>query len=139
MCVWCVSVARIPPCPYRQGLLMIYNCGGIPYLVRLLTSQVDAVLFYAITTLHNLLLHYEPAKMDVRLAGGLEKMVALLVKDNPKFLAIGADCLHLLAYKHQDSKVRDTGARVWVSVCGVCVCVFQKYCVLIVYIYSTYM
>ena len=31
--------------------------------------QVDAVLFYAITTLHNMLLHYEPAKMDVRLAG----------------------------------------------------------------------
>ena len=48
---------------------MIYNCGGIPYLVRLLTSQVNAVLFYAITTLHNMLLHYEPAKMDVRLAG----------------------------------------------------------------------
>ena len=38
-------------------------------------------------------------------AGGLEKMVALLVKDNPKFLAITADCLHLLAYGHQDSKV----------------------------------
>ena len=32
-------------------------------------------------------------------------MVALLVKDNPKFLAITADCLHLLAYGHQDSKV----------------------------------
>ena len=37
--------------------------------------------------------------------GGLEKMVGLLVKDNPKFLAITADCLHLLAYGHQDSKV----------------------------------
>ena len=33
-------------------------------------------------------------------------MVALLVKDNPKFLAITADCLHLLAYGHQDSKVQ---------------------------------
>ena len=32
-------------------------------------------------------------------------MVALLVKDNPKFLAITVDCLHLLAYGHQDSKV----------------------------------
>lgn len=51
---------------------MIYNCGGIPYLVRLLTSQVDAVLFYAITTLHNMLLHYDPTKMDVRLAGRQE-------------------------------------------------------------------
>jgi len=51
---------------------VIYNCGGIPYLVRLLTSQVDAVLFYAITTLHNMLLHYDPTKMDVRLAGKQE-------------------------------------------------------------------
>ena len=54
---------------HSQGLLTIYNCGGIPYLVRLLASPVDAVLFYAITTLHNMLLHYEPAKMDVRIAG----------------------------------------------------------------------
>lgn len=89
----------------HQGLLTIYNCGGIPYLVRLLASPVDAVLFYAITTLHNMLLHYEPAKMDVRIAGGLEKMVGLLMKDNPKFLAITADCLHILAYGHQESKL----------------------------------
>eukprot|EP00731_Ephydatia_muelleri_P019712 Em0012g537a len=32
-------------------------------------------------------------------------MVALLVKDNPKFLAIATDCLHILAYGHQDSKL----------------------------------
>ena len=43
-------------------------------------------------------------------AGGLEKMVALLVKDNPKFLAITADCLHILAYGHQDSKVGEVWA-----------------------------
>ena len=40
-------------------------------------------------------------------AGGLEKMVALLVKDNVKFLAITVDCLHILAYGHQDSKVNN--------------------------------
>lgn len=51
---------------------MIYSWGGIPYLVRLLTSQVDTVLFYTITTLHNMLLHYDPTKMDVRLAGKQE-------------------------------------------------------------------
>ena len=37
-------------------------------------------------------------------------MVALLmIKDNPKFLAITADCLHILAYGHQDSKVGEGG------------------------------
>ena len=44
--------------------------------------------------------------MCVFTAGGLEKMVALLVKDNVKFLAITVDCLHILAYGHQDSKVK---------------------------------
>ena len=50
-------------------------------------------------------------------AAGLEKMVALLVKDNPKFLAITADCLHLLAYGHQDSKVGECHARFGGKVC----------------------
>lgn len=49
---------------------------------------MEAVVFYAITTLHNLLLHQEGAKMAVRLAGGLQKMVALLGRTNVKFLAI---------------------------------------------------
>ena len=68
-------------------------------------SPVDSVLFYAITTLHNLLLHQEGAKMAVRLAGGLQKMVALLNKTNVKFLAITTDCLQILAYGNQESKV----------------------------------
>lgn len=70
------------------------------------SSPVDSILFYAITTLHNLLLHQEGAKMAVRLAGGLQKMVALLSKTNVKFLAITTDCLQILAYGNQESKVR---------------------------------
>ena len=69
------------------------------------SSPVDSVLFYAITTLHNLLLHQEGAKMAVRLAGGLQKMVALLANTNVKFLAITTDCLQILAYGNQESKV----------------------------------
>ncbi|KAG5856792.1 hypothetical protein ANANG_G00011650 [Anguilla anguilla] len=74
-------------------------------LVKMLGSPVDSVLFYAITTLHNLLLHQEGAKMAVRLAGGLQKMVALLNKTNVKFLAITTDCLQILAYGNQESKL----------------------------------
>lgn len=44
--------------------------------------------------------------MAVRLAGGLQKMVALLNKTNVKFLAITTDCLQILAYGNQESKVR---------------------------------
>ncbi|KAF1394831.1 hypothetical protein PFLUV_G00005220 [Perca fluviatilis] len=83
----------------REGLLSIFKCGGIPALVRMLSSPMESVLFYAITTLHNLLLHQEGAKMAVRLADGLQKMVPLLKKSNPKFLAITTDCLQLLSGK----------------------------------------
>ncbi|NWZ37893.1 CTNB1 protein, partial [Brachypodius atriceps] len=118
---------------HREGLLAIFKSGGIPALVKMLgyvhcsgitcvvqlgllgagthedfpflRSPVDSVLFYAITTLHNLLLHQEGAKMAVRLAGGLQKMVALLNKTNVKFLAITTDCLQILAYGNQESKL----------------------------------
>jgi len=90
---------------HRQGLLAIFKSGGIPALVKLLSSPIESVLFYAITTLHNLLLHQEGSKMAVRLAGGLQKMVALLQRNNVKFLAITTDCLQILAYGNQESKL----------------------------------
>ncbi|KAL2086802.1 hypothetical protein ACEWY4_017861 [Coilia grayii] len=89
----------------REGLLAIFKSGGIPALVRMLSSPMESVLFYAITTLHNLLLHQEGAKMAVRLADGLQRMVPLLKKSNPKFLAITTDCLQLLSYGNQESKL----------------------------------
>lgn len=89
----------------REGLLSIFKSGGIPALVRMLSSPMESILFYAITTLHNLLLHQEGAKMAVRLADGLQRMVPLLKKSNPKFLAITTDCLQLLSYGNQESKL----------------------------------
>lgn len=90
---------------HRQGLLAIFKSGGIPALVKLLLSPIESVLFYAITTLHNLLLHQEGSKTDVRLAGGLPKMVQLLQRSNVKFLTIVTDCLQILAYGNQESKL----------------------------------
>merc|ERR1719239_1869041 len=90
---------------HKQGLLAIFKSGGIPALVKLLSSPVESVLFYTITTLHNLLLHQDGAKHTVRLAGGLQKMVALLQRNNVKFLAIVTDCLQILAYGNQESKL----------------------------------
>ncbi|XP_014207869.1 armadillo segment polarity protein isoform X3 [Copidosoma floridanum] len=90
---------------HRQGLLAIFKSGGIPALVKLLSSNIESVLFYAITTLHNLLLHQDGSKMAVRLAGGLQRMVILLQRNNVKFLAIVTDCLQILAYGNQESKL----------------------------------
>lgn len=52
--------------------------------------------------------------MAVRLAGGLQKMVALLNKTNVKFLAITTDCLQILAYGNQESKVKEL-FQMWLS------------------------
>lgn len=100
---------RGPLC-IMAGVIMegLFSHSLVPCLISnvFFSSPVDSVLFYAITTLHNLLLHQEGAKMAVRLAGGLQKMVALLNKTNVKFLAITTDCLQILAYGNQESKVR---------------------------------
>jgi len=69
------------------------------------SCPIEQVVFYAMSTLHNLLLHQDGAKMAVHHAGGLQKMVSLLPHNNVKFLAIAADCLQILAYGNQESKV----------------------------------
>ncbi|KAH0809605.1 hypothetical protein GEV33_013186 [Tenebrio molitor] len=71
-------------------VLAIFKSGGIPALVKLLSSPVESVFFYAITTLHNLLLHQDGSKM---------------ARNNVKFLAIVTDCLQILAYGNQESKL----------------------------------
>lgn len=90
---------------HKQGLLAIFTSGGIPALVNLLSSPIESVLFYAITSLHNLLLHQEGSKNAVRMCGGLNKMVGLLRKNNFKFLAIVTDCLQILAHGNQEAKL----------------------------------
>lgn len=71
------------------------------------SSGVERVLNYAITTLHNLLLHQEGSITAVCLAGGLHKMTALLQCNNAQFLAVVTDCLRILAYANQEIKVID--------------------------------
>ena len=50
----------------KAGREIIFQSGGIPSLVKVLACTVDAVVFYAITTIHNLLLHIKAAKVAVR-------------------------------------------------------------------------
>jgi hypothetical protein len=80
-------------------------CAIIFFFFFLCSSRVESVLFYAITTLHNLLLHQEGSKLAVLTADGLQKMVALLQSINVKFLAITTDCLQILAYANPEAKV----------------------------------
>lgn len=89
----------------QMGLKAIFAANCVPCLVNLLDSPVESVLFYAITTLHNLLLHQDGAKSVIRQSGCLQKMTSLLRKNNVKFLTICTDCLQILAYGHQESKL----------------------------------
>lgn len=89
----------------NQGLLAIFKTGGIRALLHALGSPNDAVVFNAMTTLHNLLLYQDGAKMNIRLNGGIQTMVNLLKRDIPKFLAIVTDCLHILAFGNQEGKL----------------------------------
>lgn len=84
---------------------IIFEANVIPCLVKLLGFSMESVLFYAITTLHNLLLYQEGGKEAVRASGCIPKMVALLQKNNIKFLTICTDCLQILAFNHQPSKL----------------------------------
>jgi hypothetical protein len=108
----------------KQGLLIIFKGGGIPLLVRLLeydfvsffneyfydfisSSSNESIVNYALSTLHNLLLHLEHAKLEILRCGGCQKMVGLLNNTNPKFLAILTDCLHMLAFNNEEVKVKN--------------------------------
>ena len=98
--------------------------------------SVEPVLFYAITALHNLLLHQEGAKQAVRDAGGIQRIAALLhaaplapgplaaffpagaapppaasAQSNVKFLAIATDCLQILTYGNSENKARRVASR----------------------------
>lgn len=90
---------------HRQGLLVIFKTCGINCLVKLLGSPVEIVVFYSISSLHNLLLHQEGSKNEIRRCGGLQKMVSLLSRNNYKLLTYVTDCLHLMVYGNQESKL----------------------------------
>lgn len=69
------------------------------------SSSIESVVNYSLSTLHNLLLHLEQAKLEILRCGGCQKMVGLLNSSNPKFLAILTDCLHMLAFNNEEVKV----------------------------------
>ena len=69
------------------------------------SSSNESIVNYALSTLHNLLLHLEQAKLEILRCGGCQKMVGLLNSANAKFLAIVTDCLHMLAFNNEEVKV----------------------------------
>lgn len=73
---------------HADGRMHIFRSGGIAALVRMLRSPVEAVVHYAVTTLHNLLIYLESAKEETIACHGLEALVPLLNRPNPKLQAM---------------------------------------------------
>ena len=93
-------------CNNHQGLLTIFKSGGISTLVKLLGSGIDAIVYYATSTLHNLLLFQDSAKIQVMNCGGIQKFVALLNSNsNLKLLTLVLDCLHILSFSNSEGKL----------------------------------
>lgn len=111
---------------HENGLMCIFRTGGIPVLIRMLGSPIDAVVYYSITTLHNLIIYMDGAKQEVdrfftlvkttenaqvKMHRGVDAMIPLLTREHGKqetverFQAILNDCLYLLALGDQTSKV----------------------------------
>jgi hypothetical protein len=90
----------------KQAMFVIFKSGGIPALIKLLNSPIESVVFYAITTLHNLLMYEPNAKSQIHHYNGTRKIVELLSQNNnPKFLALCVDSLHILAYNNSEVKL----------------------------------
>jgi len=98
-------------CNEVSGVQLTFKSGGIAALVRLLSLPIDNVLFYAITILHTLLVYEESAKGQIRKCGGIQKMCALLAHTNQKFIAKVVDCLKMLAFNSNESKLIISASR----------------------------
>ncbi|KAI6654937.1 beta-catenin [Oopsacas minuta] len=89
------------------GVKMIHTCDGLAFIMLLLTSDVEHVIVFAITCLHNMLgcRHNASVYMEeFRNRGGVQHLVRLLNGHRERVLAIIADCLHLLAINNEETK-----------------------------------
>ena len=71
-----------------KGIDSIFKAKTIPELVALLPNKNPRIVSYALTTLHVLIRHMgKPAKQQVRLCGGVERMVELIPRVQEKPMA----------------------------------------------------
>lgn len=88
------------------GVQAIINSNALHPLVKMLSAQMETIISYAITTLHNVLLDCgDQVKMQLRKMGVIHQMIPLLNQNtNVKFLSIVVDCLQLLAFGNSETK-----------------------------------
>lgn len=88
-------------------LLFVFSCNNICFtcFVHLFSSPNDGIVNYALSSLHNLLLHIDQAKLEILRCGGCQKMVGRLTSRGSKFLAMLTDCLHMLAFNNEEVKI----------------------------------
>ncbi|TGZ63429.1 hypothetical protein CRM22_006919 [Opisthorchis felineus] len=111
----------------EEGVEFVLTPEGLEILSHFLESSIDSVLYYTVTTIHNILLVRKSSRDLVRGSQIVNRLIHLLKfsarrcavecnstgrtkcspeygQVNPKFLAILFDCLHILAYGHEATK-----------------------------------
>uniref|UniRef100_A0AC35TZ30 Armadillo segment polarity protein n=1 Tax=Rhabditophanes sp. KR3021 TaxID=114890 RepID=A0AC35TZ30_9BILA len=92
----------------QEGSRQIFRSGGIPQLVRMLGWKIEAVVHYAVTTLHNLLQYVSDSKGQILEYQGLEALIPHLnpknVRPNVKCQAKVADSIYLLVLDRRECK-----------------------------------
>lgn len=109
-----------------DGVDFILNSGGVNILAHFLASPVESVLYYTVTTIHNVLLARAAGREIIQRSWVVSHLVRLLnfsvnfnssyeakckakikVENNeinPKFMTVLCDCLQILAYGHEATK-----------------------------------
>ncbi|TPP57651.1 Junction plakoglobin [Fasciola gigantica] len=109
-----------------DGVDFILNSGGVNILAHFLASPIESVLYYTVTTIHNLLLVRRSGREIIQQSLVVSHLVRLLnfsvnfntscdtkckAKNrlqsdeiNPKFMTVLCDCLQILAYGHEATK-----------------------------------
>eukprot|EP00800_Vazella_pourtalesii_P011179 TRINITY_DN2690_c0_g3_i3.p1 TRINITY_DN2690_c0_g3~~TRINITY_DN2690_c0_g3_i3.p1 ORF type:complete len:760 (+),score=125.90 TRINITY_DN2690_c0_g3_i3:32-2281(+) len=89
------------------GVKLIHSCDGISFILSLLTSDMEHVIMFAVTCLHNMLVCQHDTnvyKEDFRSRGGVQHLVRLLNGHRERVLTIITDCLHSLAFNNEETK-----------------------------------
>ncbi|GMT34386.1 hypothetical protein PFISCL1PPCAC_25683 [Pristionchus fissidentatus] len=84
---------------HKDGRIFLFKSGGLAEIIRMLGSEDEAVVRYALTTLHRLLQHVVETRPHARQLGASPALTRLLENWRPpKMLALAADAVHFLIF-----------------------------------------
>ncbi|KAF8386715.1 hmp-2 [Pristionchus pacificus] len=92
---------------HPNGRMFLFRSEGLAEIIRMLGSEDEAVVRYALTTLHRLLQHIESTRPMARQLGATPALTRLLEGWRmPKMLSMAADAVHILIFDDVNERNR---------------------------------